>query len=193
MVKTNSILQSPIVLTIGLLSLFACNNPKTPAELTTSFWSAMAENDIEHAKEFCSPQSKNILVTVNPLLNSTFTIGKIVIEGNQAKVETLVTSDLETSKPAFTTFLLNQENHWKIDCKRSINNFLSNPFNHFFNKLNDLGEAFNKHLEQQLPLIEEKIELFGRQLQDKIDSLGDEYRLQKPSEKEQNNPYQGTI
>ena len=192
----NSVFKSLIAFAIGLLLLFSitsCQSLKTPEETTLAFWAAMAENDLKLAKKYCSSQSHSLLSVPQhySFQNSTFHYGKIVIESGQAKVETQITPAID-NKSSFTTFLVKEDNHWKVDYQRSINDLTSNQLlNEFFKDLNTLGETINKQLEQQLPLIQKEIESLGRELQQQIDNFGNELKKSFPQEKEKT--YQESI
>jgi hypothetical protein len=194
-VKIDSISKSPRVFIFGLFLVFsisACQAVKTPSETTQAFWSAMAKDDLEQAKKFCTSQSKPLLVSSqeNKLKNASFSYGKIVIDGNQASVETQL---IEPSKKSsiFTTFLIKEDEHWKVDYQRSVNNNSGDIFKEIIKSLNNLGETFNKQLEQKIPLIEKEIESFGKELKQQIDNI--ENQLDKSYPQKKKNPYQDTI
>ena len=141
--------------------------------------------------------------------NNTFHYGKIVIESDQANVETQITPAID-NKSSFTTFLVQEDSHWKVDYQRSINDLTSNRLlNEFYKELNTLTETINKQLEQQLPLIQKEIgtlgqelqqqlpliqkeiEYLGQELQQQIDNFGKELKKSFPQEKEKT--YQESI
>lgn len=195
--KIDSVLKSPIVLTFGLfllisITISACQSEKTPLETAQIFWSAMVKNDLEQAKKYCTSQSRQFLVSSpqNKLKNAIFSYGKIIIDGNQASVETQIIQP-DKKNTSLTTFLVKEDKHWKVDYQRSVKNFSSNIFREIFKSLNNLGETFNKQLEQQIPLIEKEIELFGQELKQQIDTI--ENKLNKSSPQKKKNPYQDTI
>ena len=185
----NFSLKNPIALAVGFLSLFAlsaCDTKKTPTETAQAFWLALSNNQEEQAKEYCSAQSQIV-----PSSNShrfrqvPFTFGKIIIDGHQAIVETHFTPP-SSKEVSFSTFLVNEESIWKIDCKRSAAELSGNNLvNDFFNSLNELGENINKQLEQQLPLIEKEIESFGQELKQQLDHLNDDLKQSLSQQKQQ--------
>ncbi len=195
MVKTDFILKSPIALTIGLLLLFsitACESEITAEETTLLFWSAIAKNNLELAKKYCTTQSLPLPSEQHDFQNTTFDYGKIVIDGNHATVETKI-SPPSNNKSSFSTFLLEEDNRWQVDYQRSISDFYGNQlFKEFLKQLNTLGEDINKKLEQQLPIIEKEIELFGQELKQKIDDFSHELKKAHPPKSKQN-PYKESI
>lgn len=196
MTRNNSAFsKKPIAFAIGLLFLFslsACESKKTPTETTQSFWSAMAKNNIEVAKNYCSSQSQTPLSSSNiPFKESTFTYGRITIDGNQATVEAQIVPPFN-NRSSFTTFLIKENDIWKVDCQRSTSNLAGNQLlDNFFKRLNEFGKNLNKQLEQQLPLIEKEIEKFGQELEKKIDNFENELKESLPQEAK--DPYQNSI
>ena len=192
--KIDSILKSPIVSIIGLLFLVsACQAEKTAEQITLLFWSSIAANDIDLAKTYCKSGALQLLSTLQApdFKDTSFNYGKIVIDGKHATVETKISPPLN-NKSLFTTYLVKEENSWKVECERSVNDLTSNQgFREFIKNLNIIGEDLNKKLEQQLPIIEKEIESFGQELKRKIDELADGLIKSQPSK--QHNPYQGSI
>jgi hypothetical protein len=195
-VTTNTAFKSPIVFIVGLLfllSVTACQSTKTAEDITLAFWSAIAENNLELAKKYCSAQSKPLLSSSHHsnFQNTTLSYGKIVIDGNQATVETLIIP-ADNNQHSFITFLLKEDNDWKVDYQRSRKNLENSQlFADLFKSLDTLSDAVNKQLEQQLPLIEKGIKSFGQAFKQKIDDLENE--LKKIFPQKEQDPYQKSI
>ncbi len=180
---------------IGFFIVFilvsACESEKTPAQVTKIFWQAMAENNLSLAKKYCIAPSGIFLDNqITPFKQVKFEYGKIIINDQQATVETLLSPSLN-KKSKFTTFLIKAENHWKVDCHQSIKKLFAQPFDGFFKQLNSLGESVQKQLQEQIPLLEKGIESFGKEFKQQIDQFGEE--LKKTLPEKQTNPYQDTI
>ena len=197
MVTTDTVFKSPIVFTFGLLfllSVTACQSTKTAEDITLAFWSAIAENNLELAEQYCSAQSKPLLSSSlhYNLQNTTLSYGKIVIDGNQATVETLIIPANDEKKHTFITFLLKEDNDWKVDYQRSRKNLENSQlFINLFKSLDTLSDTINKQLEHQLPLIEEGIKSFEQEFKQKIDDLENE--LKKTFPQKEQDPYQKSI
>lgn len=193
---TDSILiKNPIAYAIGFLFLFsiaACQFVKTPAETTLAFWSAIAANDLELAKKYCSSQSLQLLSSSEhqALQNVEFSYGKIVLDGDQATVETKIVQ-AEDKKSSFTTFLLKEDDQWKVDYQRSVKDLAGDPVSELFKSLNTLGQTFKKRLEQQIPYIKKEVESFGEKFKERMDSMENE--LKKPSSELNENSDQEVI
>jgi len=196
-VTTKPVVKSPIVFTFGLLfllSVTACQSTKTVEDITLAFWSAIGENNLDLAKKYCSAESKPLLSSSHHVnfQNTTLSYGKIVIDGDQATVETLIVPSDDGKQHTFITFLLKEDNNWKVDYQRSRKNLENSQlFINLFKSLDTLSDTINKQLEHQLPLIEEGIKSFEQEFKQKIDELGKE--LKKTFPKKKQNPYQKSI
>ena len=180
----DSVLKGSKALSFGLFLLLfitACLSQKSPEETTISFWSAIANNDLDLAKSYCSAQSQcNLSPPQAPIKNATFNYRKIVINGQQATVETEIIS-VSNKKTTFTTFLIKENDHWTVDYQRSSSALSgSQLFKSFFNSLSTLGDTINKQLEQQLPIIEKEIESFSEQLKQHADDFEKELKKSFP-------------
>ena len=194
MIKHLALKINPIII-IGFIvaSLTGCQSEKTPLETTKVFWSAIAENKLDIAKEYCSSQSQQLPSTEKAKQkNIGFDYGKIVIDGTRASVETEIISSADKKTP-FTTFLINENKSWKVDCQRSTIAFNGNQvFKHFFDELSNLGKGLSKQLEEQLPILEKEIESFGQELKQQLDNVEKELKKSFPK-KQQAQPHNGTI
>jgi hypothetical protein len=187
--------KSPVVFSTGLFIIVlicnACETVKTPSETALIFWKTLAENELSKAKTYCTSASQTTLDSSLISFNkSTFDFGKIIIDGNHATVETLITPPIN-QKSSFSTFLIQQDKHWKIECQKSIQSLSANTLNNFFNNLNALGKDLSKQLEQQLPKIEKELNTFGKELQYQVDEFNKD--LEKTLPKNPVDPYQNTI
>lgn len=188
---TKPFFKSPIVFTFGLLFLLfitACQSTKTAEDITLAFWSAIAENNLELAKKYCSVQSRLLLSSSqhHDFKNTTLNYGKIVIDGDHATVETkIIPDDSNTKESSFITFLLKEDDHWKVDYQQSSKSLENSQlFTDLFKSLNRLSDTVNKELEQQLPLIEEGVKSFEREFKQKIDDLKNEFNRSFPQKQQ---------
>jgi hypothetical protein len=149
---------------LGLLFMLSgCQSGPPPEKVTRSFWDAMAQGDIETARQ-CTTQVSQYLVTQHEdLKDASLQTGTVDIDGDYAKVATT----LRLKKPGpnnvvkFNTVLAEEDDQWKVDYLQTMNNFLHLPFGEVFKSLQGIGEAINKDLQQQLPLIEKQLKSFS--------------------------------
>lgn len=176
-----------------LCFLTACQSAKTPEQVTTEFWQAIAQADIDTAKELTSPETRE-LVRIEPKLEkSSLQIGQIIINGFNATVATTLTLNTTDNNPAlsFDTVLIKQNDQWQIDYQKTLGNIANQPFSGIIKSLQDIGDTLNQKLQEQIPLIEQEIKSFGEQLQQQLDEFG--RQLQNPKPPEKSNPNRNTI
>jgi DNA anti-recombination protein RmuC len=184
------------------LLIFAnsCQTATTPEEITIVFWEELTRGNVETAKKYATQDTQHLVTQQQAKENSTLEIGQITINGLNANVQTIITLPATDHRPllAFDTVLLKKEDQWQVDYRQTLNNIsnepLNEPFSGIFKSLQDIGETFNKQLEQQMPLIEKEIDSFGEILKQQLEEFGralKNFRPPAPPEKQQ--PYGDTI
>jgi hypothetical protein len=184
--------KSPALLAglVGLLLILSgCQTATTPEEVTNVFWEALMHGDIESAKRQATQQTQQLVGKQQPMENSSLRIGQIIINVPNATVETIITENNKTL--SFNTVLFKENNHWKVDYQQTLLNISNEPFSGIIKNLQNIGDIFNKQLEQQIPLIEKEIESFGEELKQQLDEFGRNLEKSKPPKKQQ--PYRDTI
>lgn len=174
---------------IGLLLILSGCQATTPEEVTTVFWEALLHGDIESAKKQATQETQPLVSKQQPIESSSLRTGQITINGLNATVETIITQNDKTL--SFNTVLFKENDHWKVDYRQTLINISNEPFNGIIKSLQNLGEIFNKQLEQQMPLIEKEIESFGEELKRQLDEFGRKLEKLNPPQKQQ--PYRDTI
>jgi hypothetical protein len=149
---------------LGLLFLLSgCQSGPPPEKVTRSFWDAMAQGDIETARQYTTQVSQYLVTNHEDLKDASLQTGTVDIDGDYAKVAT--TLRLKKTGPnnvvKFNTVLAEEDDQWKVDYLQTMNNFLHLPFGEVFKSLQGIGEAINKDLQQQLPLIEKQLKSFS--------------------------------
>lgn len=162
--------------------------------MTTKFWQALAQGQIETARTQATESSQH-LVNLNDIAqHSTVKTGEVIITELDATVETIITRN---DKPvSFDTVLLKEKDSWKVDYQQTRINISMIPFDGIAKSLQNLGDSFAKQLEESVPLIEKEMESLGNELKGQIDEFG--RSLGKPQEEKPHDPgkpkpYPGTI
>jgi hypothetical protein len=165
--------KSPAIIA-GLFCVFfllmACQTSKSPEEVTSDFWTALIKDDIDDATQLATQNSRHLVTKDETKENAELHTGQIVINGQAANVETIMTQNGRTF--SFNTALLKENDLWKVDYQQTLINVAAMPFNGIFRSLDEIGENLNKKLEQQMPLFEKQIESFGQELNRKLDEFG---------------------
>jgi hypothetical protein len=156
-----------------LFMLSGCQTALSPEQVTTAFWDAMAQGDIESAKKHATQETQHLVVKQQNLEGASIKTGTIVINGPNAKVATVITlKNPESNKIlSFDTVLLKENDLWKADYQQTLNNLSILPLGEVFKNLREIGDAINKELGQQIPFFENQIKSFSEELIRQMDEF----------------------
>ncbi len=160
-----------------VLLLSGCRTASTPEQVTHAFWQAIINNDLNTARQYSSQNSQQLLnQQPHPeFKGADISIGQIIINKTDASVETRIQVDVDNGQvAAFKTMLVKEQDSWKVDYPKTLQQLSGNVFNHFFKSLEKFGKSLNQQLEEQLPLIEKEMESFGKQLEQQIEQFNRE-------------------
>jgi len=195
--RTKKSLAGLIGLLAGLLTLLfmlsGCQAVLTPEQVTTVFWEAMAEGNLDSARKYATQETQHLVTKQQNLEDATVKTGAILIDGSNATVATVMTlKKTEDNKDlSFDTVLLKENDLWKVDYQRTLNNLSNLPFGDIFKSLRAIGETINKELEQQIPLFEKQIKSFSEELIRQLDEF--RRQLEKAAPPEKQKPHSSTI
>lgn len=185
--------KSPALAGLFFILLSGCQSLKTPDQVTLKFWQAMANDDLITAKLYVSQASKTMLQSTEAgFKDASFTIGQIVIDADQARVETTANKTDQTTAH-FTTYLVQEDQRWKVDYQRTQRSLTGTLFNGLFKSLENIGKSLNEELEQQVPQLEKEVESFGQELKKQLDKLGEELERSLTPPKKEPDPYENSI
>lgn len=174
----------------GFLSLLfllgGCQAVLTPEQVTTAFWEAMAEGNLDSARKYATQETQHLVTKQQNLEDATVKTGAILIDGSNATVSTAMTLKKPESNKvlSFDTVLLKENDLWKVDYQRTLNNLSNLPFGEIFKSLRAIGETINKELEQQIPLFEKQIKSFSDELIRQLDEFRRQLEKAAPPEKQ---------
>lgn len=175
----------------GLLSLLfllgGCQVVLSPEQVTTAFWEAMAAGNLDSARKYATEETQHLVTKQQNLENALVKTGVILIDDSKATVATVMTlKNPENNKDlSFDTVLLKENDRWKVDYQRTLNNLSNLPFGDVFKSLRAIGETINKELEQQIPLFEQQIKSFSEELIRQLDEFRRQLEKAAPPEKQQ--------
>ncbi|MDI1293128.1 MAG: DUF4878 domain-containing protein [Methylobacter sp.] len=175
----------------GLLSLLfllgGCQAVLSPEQVTTAFWEAMAEGNLDSARKYATQETQHLVTKQQNLEDALVKTGVILIDDFNATVATVMTlKKPENNKDlSFDTVLLKENDLWKVDYQRTLNNLSNLPFGDVFKSLRAIGETINKGLEQQIPLFEKQIKSFSEELIRQLDEFRRQLEKAAPPEKQQ--------
>ena len=159
-----------------IVLLSGCQTEKSPENVATSFWQALAQGKIENARKHVTQDSQHLVNLQDIDTHSSIKTGVAVIDESGAKVETTITRNKR--EVTFDTVLLKEQDTWKVDYLQTQMNISMIPLGEVVKSLQNMGDTFAKQLEQQLPQVQKEMESLGNQLKNEIDDLGRD--LKKP-------------
>jgi len=176
-----------------LFMLSGCQTVSTPEQVTQAFWEAMADGDLETARSHTLRDGLHLVARQQNLEDASLETGKVLIEGGNARVATVLTLQKPENNRVLTfdTVLSKEDNRWKVDYQQTLNNLLNQPFGEIFKSLGKIGEAINKELEQQIPLFERQFKSFSDELLRQMEEFRRQLEKSIPPEKQP--PHSGTI
>jgi hypothetical protein len=147
----------------GLLFILSgCQSGPPPEKVTQAFWEAMAQGDPEIARTYTTQVSRYLVTKQPELEQASLRTGAVKVDGDNAKVATVLTLKRPTDrKIAFDTVLVEEDDQWKVEYLQTMNNYLHLPFGEIFKSLQGIGEAINRDMQQHLPELEKQLEGFS--------------------------------
>lgn len=186
-------IKSPVYagLFLFLLALTGCETAKSPDQVTRAFWTAVIDNDLEKAEGYATADSRSLVTSSTRDYSQIASLetGKVIIDGNAASVETVLKpQDESVAARAFLTELVVENEHWRVDFRRTQNNMTGMLFDGFFRGLQNLGEKLQKQFEKQMPLLEKEIESFGEELEKQMEEFGRQLEKKLPPKQPEQRP-----
>lgn len=138
-------------LTLLALLLTACGQEPTPEEITEGFWQAVIDGDTESMQQLAADdtlQNPKLLDNSEKMLVA-FEVAEATVTGTKAEVPTVLLGEhegTETRMPV-TTYLIKQEDGWKVDGQMSVNTMVSSSIELMMqsmtNNLSSMGMELN--------------------------------------------------
>ncbi len=169
----------PILFYLFLVVLTGCQQQPSAESIATTFWKAAVNNNSLIMKRLCSRDSYDDNDDFSRLHTVTaFQLGKIVIDGDSAEVETRLYFDNPDMPVNVTTYLVREDKEWKIIYQRSVS-FLG--MNREMIELMGDIETFAKELAEQVEgSVEEFREKALPEIRSRINEAEQELRQQLP-------------
>ena len=153
----------------------------------------MVEGKLDSARKYATQETQQLVTKQQNMEDATLKTGVVLIDGSNATVSTIITLKKPESNKvlSFDTVLLKENDQWKVDYHRTLNNLSNLPFGDIFKSLRGIGETINKELEQQIPLFEKQIKSFSEELIRQLDEFRRQLEKSVPPEKQK--PHPGSI
>ena len=169
--------QRIISLILASLVLTGCFEPKSPQDVTQEFWEAVITHNVEDAIEYSTLLDTKSYDAFNKKWDGyQSVVAKIVIEGNQAEVETRLSriNDAGKNHKIINTYLVKQDELWKVDYVRTAESMNVGVFNQFLGQLNQLGNQLSETLTDSSDKFNIEMQRLEDELRNLANSVDDE-------------------
>lgn len=162
--------QRFISLFLTMLVLTGCFGPESPQDVAQEFWKAVITHNVDDAIEYSTLVDAKSYDAFNKKWDGYQPVtGKIVIDGNQAEVETELSriNDTGINRQKLNTYLVKQDGQWKVDYVRTAESINGGALGHFLGQLDELG----KKLSDTLMDSSDKFSVEMQRLEDELKTL----------------------
>lgn len=157
-----------------------CANPETPQEVSRLFWQSVIENDASEADDYSTLVNEAAFDGFEQDWRGvTVQWGRVVIDGNEARIETVLegmarqTTPLET-----TTYLVRKGDEWLVDYYRTGDALAQGPlFEQVIGKLEQLGQDLQARWSTQSSELADDIERMTRDLEKQATLANERFTL----------------
>lgn len=159
------------------LILTGCFKPESPQDVTQVFWEAVITQNVDDVIEYSTLlDAKSFDSFKKNWKGYQLVIGKIMIDGNQAEVETQLSriTDTDENEQRLTTYLVKQDGQWKVDYVRTAKSINGHSFSHFLGQLDELGKKLSDTLKDSSEKFNVEMQRLERELKNLAQSSGDE-------------------
>jgi len=165
------------VLACAISLLSACFAPQSPQEVTQAFWDAVVQGDAEGAVEYSTlTTGKSYDGFDKEWSGYQPTTGKIVIDGNEASVDSRFIRKTDNGKEQrlFTTHLVRRNEVWLVDYARTAEEVRGGVLGNIFGALTQFGNDLSRQLQSSSSDFNADMERMSKELEEKSNALGEE-------------------
>jgi len=169
--------QRFISLFLTALVLTGCFGHESPQDVTREFWEAVITHNVDDAIEYSTLVDATSYDGFNKKWNGYQAVmGKIVIDGNQAEVETELSRLNDTGKnhQKLNTYLVKQDGQWKVDYVRTAESIDGGALGRFLGQLDELGKKLSDTLKDSSDKFSVEMQHLENELKTLAKSAGDE-------------------
>ncbi|MDX1757416.1 MAG: hypothetical protein R3175_15270 [Marinobacter sp.] len=166
-----------LALILSSLLLSACASPKTPQDVSAAFWQAIIENDAGDSTELSTLVDEAAYDGYQrDWAGVTLSWGRVVIDGNEATVETTIEGLAEEHGEPLetTTYLVKLDDQWLVDYHRTGDALSGNRlFNQMVGELERFSRQLQARFHEQSSEAAIELERLARDLEKQMSLAGD--------------------
>lgn len=177
--------QHFISLFLTTLILTGCFGPESPQDVAQEFWEAVITHNVDDAIEYSTLVDAKSYDSFNKKWGGYQAVmGKIMIDGNQAEVETKLSRITDTGKShkKLSTYLVKQDGKWKVDYVRTAESINGGALGHFLGQLDKLGKKLSDTLKDssdkfsvEMQRLENELKIFAQSASDEANKIVEQH------------------
>jgi len=159
------------------MSLSACFGPKTPQEVAQAFWKAVMSNDAGDAVEYSTLTDKDHYDSLSKdWTGYRAAWGRVVIDGDKANIVSEFTAPANSGRQnrQFTTYLVKQNDGWKVDYDRTKMAVRGGVLGDLLDKLSQLGDKVSQQMNTSTDDFNQQMDRMSKKLEQMADSFNAE-------------------
>jgi len=169
--------QRFISLFLTTFFLTGCFGPESPQDVARKFWESVITHNVDDAiKHSTLVEAKSYDAFNKKWDGYQPVMGKIVINGNQAEVETELSQINDTGKnqQKLNTYLVKQDGQWKVDYVRTAESIDGGALGHFLGQLDEMSKKLSDTLKDSSDKFRVEMLRLENELKTLAKSAGDE-------------------
>jgi gas vesicle protein len=177
--------QRFIPLLLTMIFLTGCFGAKSPQDVTQAFWKAVITQKVDDVIEYSTLVDAKTYTAFNKnWIGYQPVIGKILIDGNKAQIETTLSQINNTDKNHLTiyTYLVKQNEQWKVDFVRTAESFDNDALGNIMGQLNILGTKLSNVLKEssekfniEMQRVENELKRFSNTVNEDANKIINQY------------------
>lgn len=174
-----------ISLLFTTLILTGCYGPESPQDVAQEFWEAVITHNVDDAIEYSTLVDTNSYDAFNKKWDGYQSVtGKIVIDGNQAEIETELSriNDTGKNRQELKTYLIKQDDQWKVDYVRTAESINGDALTQFLGQLDTFGKNLSDTLQDssdkfsvEMQRLEEELKALAKSVDNEANKIVEQY------------------
>jgi hypothetical protein len=165
----------------ALIMLFAgCSKPDTPQQVATEFWQAVAAGNASDAVELSTlVDTGSFEGFQGDMLNTLPEFGRVVIEADQATINTIMATKkagdeaAATTRREITTYLLRVDDQWLVDYQRTREDLIDrSALSGLKGDISKLREQFDDAVGRSSEQVSEKLDQLAKDFETYSEETG---------------------
>lgn len=172
-----------LVTVLATMTLLGCSQSLTPSDVAERFWRAVVAGQPAKMRRYVRQADRQQLDQNAEILPvATYSFGRVLIDGDNASIETRIVLDSDTPVPLnIETRLVREDELWRVDYETTVNEISAqSDLANVIGKIGAIGESLKRGIEQSvdemnqaLPAIEQELSRLESEIKQAMPELRD--------------------